>query len=132
MPAIGLLLLVAQALCAVHAGRTGRPFFWIYLIIFVPMLGMVVYLLAEVAPELVNSRPARRAAGGVAIALDPGKGIREAARRVEITPTTDNKITLAGEYLRAGRTDEAIDYGPRHQYREQREWYDIAKRQLAA
>jgi hypothetical protein len=27
---------------------------------------------------------------------------------------------------------QAIDYGPRHQRREQREWYDIARRQLAS
>ena len=27
---------------------------------------------------------------------------------------------------------QAIDYGPRHQYREQREWYELARRQLAA
>jgi hypothetical protein len=27
---------------------------------------------------------------------------------------------------------KAIDYGPRYQYREQREWYQLAKRQLAA
>jgi hypothetical protein len=26
---------------------------------------------------------------------------------------------------------QAIDYGPRHQRREQREWYDLARRQLA-
>jgi len=41
-----------------------------------------------------------------------------------------------------GRVDEArglfeeirkvIDYGPRHQYRAQREWYELAKRALAA
>ena len=27
---------------------------------------------------------------------------------------------------------KGIDYGPRHQYREQRQWYDLAKRELAA
>ena len=27
---------------------------------------------------------------------------------------------------------KAIDYGPRYQYREQREWYELARRQLAA
>jgi hypothetical protein len=26
---------------------------------------------------------------------------------------------------------QAIDYGPRHQRREQREWYDLARRKLA-
>jgi len=39
MPLFGVLLLVAQVACAVHAGRTGRPFFWIYLILFLPMAG---------------------------------------------------------------------------------------------
>ena len=26
---------------------------------------------------------------------------------------------------------KAIDYGPRHQYRQQREWYELARRVLA-
>src|SRR5260370_8633312 len=108
MPALGLLFLLAQIACAVHVVRTGRNYIWIYIVVFVPVVGMSAYFLAEILPELTRSRPARDAASGMARALNPGKGLREATRRVAITPTTENKARLAAEYLAAGQTEPAI------------------------
>src|SRR5207244_3711932 len=103
MPALGLLMLSAQVLCAVHVVRTGRPYWWIFLIVFVPLLGMIVYLAAELLPDLLCNRHARQAASGVAGFLDPGRGLREAMRRKEISPTVQNKAALAEAYLTAGQ-----------------------------
>ncbi len=108
MPIFGLLLLLAQISCAVHAGRTGRPYYWLYIIMIVPVAGMGAYFLMEILPELMNSRPARQAASGVARAMDPGKRVREAIKRVAITPTAENKARLAAEYLAAGQPDAAV------------------------
>ena len=108
MPAIGVLLLLAQIACAVHVVRTGRNYTWIYIVVFVPVVGMAAYLIAEILPDLMRSRPARQAAAGMANAINPGKHLREAMRRVEITPTAENKATLAEEYLIAGRPTESI------------------------
>ena len=104
----GLFLLGVQIACAVHAGKTGRPFFWIYIILFVPMLGMLAYVAVEILPELVRGRTARRAASGVGRVLDPGRGLREAERRLAMTPTVGNKVAVAEAYLATGRAAEAI------------------------
>src|SRR5260370_17534821 len=108
MPALGLLFLLAQIACAVHVVRTGRNYIWIYIVVFVPVVGMSAYFLAEILPELTRSRPARDAASGMARALNPGKGLREATRRVAITPTTENKAPLAAAYLSPGPTDPPL------------------------
>jgi hypothetical protein len=111
MPAMGLVLLLAQVACAVHVARTGRPYYWIYIVVFVPMVGMAAYFLVEMMPELMQSRAARQAASGMARAINPGKELREAMQRVQITPTTGNKAALAGAYRDAGRpTDAAALY----------------------
>jgi hypothetical protein len=107
MPAIGVLLLLAQIACAVHVVRTGRHYVWIYLVVFVPVVDMAAYFLAEMLPELVHSRPAREAASRVEKTVNPGLRLREAERRVQITPTAENKAALAAEYLLAGRAAEA-------------------------
>jgi len=107
MPIFGVLVLLAQITCAVHAVRTGRQFYWIYIIIGLPGIGMAVYFFAEIMPELMQSRSARQAASGMARAMNPGKGLREALRRVEITPTAENRAMLAQEYLLAGQPAEA-------------------------
>jgi len=107
MPAIGILLLLAQIGCAVHVLRTGRSYLWIFLVVFVPAVGMAAYFLVEILPELMQSRTARQAASGVARTIDPGKELREAARRAQITPTVQNKAALAELYLSTGSPAEA-------------------------
>lgn len=108
MPAFGVLLLLAQIACAVHVVRTGRNYVWIYIVVFVPLVGMSAYFVAEILPELMHSRTAYQAASGVVRTIDPGRGVREAMRRVTITPTAENKARLAAEYLAAGQPQAAV------------------------
>lgn len=105
---LGIVMLCAQLACAIHAGRTGRPFYWIYIIMFVPTLGMLAYFVVELLPEWMGSRTARRAASDFGRALDPGRAVRQAERQVAMTPTAENKATLAEAYLEAGRHNEAV------------------------
>jgi hypothetical protein len=107
MPFVGVLLLVAQIACAVHAGRSGRPFFWIYLIIFVPMAGMLAYFFVEIVPEMVNSRTGRQAAAGVGRLIDPEKDYRAALRQVQISETVETKSNLAELCVATKRFAEA-------------------------
>jgi hypothetical protein len=88
MPALGLLILAAQVLCAIHVVRTGRPYWWLFLIVMVPAVGVIVYFVAELLPGLLGSRGARRAVSGAARVFDPGRGLRAAQRQVEISPKT--------------------------------------------
>jgi hypothetical protein len=108
MPVFGLVF-VAQILFCVHAVRTGRPYFWIFLIVFLPLIGMAVYFFAEMLPELMGNPRTRIAASQMAKTLDPGRGLRDAERRLAMTPTTENKAALAEAYLNDGRTEEALD-----------------------
>jgi hypothetical protein len=107
MPFIGVLFLVAQVACAVHAGRTGRPFFWIYLVLILPLAGMLAYFVLEIAPEMINSRSGRRAASGVGKLLDPEKRYRAALRQVQISETVKTKSNLAELCVETQRFDEA-------------------------
>jgi hypothetical protein len=108
MPVLGLLILGTQALCVVHVVRRGRPYWWIYLIVLAPLLGTIVYMGVEILPDLYRSRPARQAAARVTEVLDPGRGLRDAWRRLELSPTVENKTALALEYLSAGQPQDAV------------------------
>ena len=39
---------------------------------------------------------------------DPGRGVREAWRRLELSPTVQNKMALAQEYLASGQPQDAV------------------------
>jgi hypothetical protein len=48
----GTLTLIFQGAMAVHVVRAGRNLMWIFIILFFPLVGSLVYLFAEVIPEM--------------------------------------------------------------------------------
>jgi hypothetical protein len=108
MTSYGLILLV-QIACLVHAGRTGRPYFWFMIILFVPGLGVLAYLALEVIPGLLRGRTAALLSHTVSAGLDPTRQYRELARAIEAVPSVANLRALADECVRLGRHDEAIE-----------------------
>ena len=99
---IGLQLAVA-----VHALKTGRPVYWIFIVAFLPLIGILAYLIVEILPGLSQGRTARRVQSDVKRLVDPGRAYRHLAREVEAAPTVENRKRLAEECLRLGRTSEA-------------------------
>src|ERR1700730_18376881 len=108
MLSYGLILLL-QIACLIHAGRTGRPYFWFMIILFVPGLGILAYLAVEVIPGLLRGRAAARLSQTVSAGLDSTRQYREFAQAVETLPSVANLRALADECMRLGHYDEAID-----------------------
>jgi len=108
MLSYGLILFV-QIACLIHAGRTGRPYFWFMIILFVPGLGILGYLVIEVIPGLLRGRAAARLSQTVSTGLDPTRQYRAFARAVETVPSVANFRALADECVRLERHEEAID-----------------------
>ena len=102
-----ILTVVVQILFALHAHRTGRDR-WIFLILIFPVMGCLIYFLAEVAPEVWHGRMGREAKKKVKLALDPEKALREAKYAFETTPTVANRIQLAQLLTARGDHDGVI------------------------
>ena len=49
---IGAGTIILQVALAVHVARTKRPFIWIFIILFFPLMGSLIYIIAELIPEL--------------------------------------------------------------------------------
>src|SRR5580704_5830755 len=103
------LILFIQIACLIYAGRTGRPYFWFMIILFVPGLGIIAYLVVEVIPGLLKGRAAARLSQTVSAGLDPTRQYREFARAVETVPSVATFWALADECVRLERHEEAID-----------------------
>ncbi len=102
------LELALQIMLAIHAARTGRLQPWLYIILFIPVIGPLLYVVVELGPEFFGGRTGRRVSTGVVKTLMPDRDYRALARQVEIAPTVHNKIRLADECLRLGRAEEAV------------------------
>jgi hypothetical protein len=108
MPFIAFVHLALAAFFAVHAVRSGRSPYWLFVLFSFPMLGSVVYFFAEYLPTIRHTRGGMKAARAVHGIIDPNRELREATVEFDRTPTAYNRVRLAGALLAKGRTDEAI------------------------
>lgn len=105
---LGLLLLIVEVGLIVHAAKTGRFWPWGLIIFFIPILGMLAYVLIELVPEWFGSAQGVQARRSVVSALDPGRRYRELIDQLEVTDTIANRSALAEECLTLGKFDEAL------------------------
>src|SRR3984885_14879201 len=96
---IGLISLGLLVLCVVHAIRTGNIFPWIYVMVFLPGIGPLIYLCMVILPDLFRSRSAQSLKRGAARAIDPHKDFRAAMREVEMVGSADAKRTFAEQLI---------------------------------
>ena len=108
MPLIVLSVLL-QIACCVHVVRSGRPHYWIYIVIIGSFLGVAVYFFAEVLPNLHRDPVARRVAQNVRQKVDPEHGKRRAARQLDIADTLENRRRLAEQSMGSGDYQQALE-----------------------
>lgn len=108
MPLLGMLQLLVAIGLAYHAYQTGRPSFWMFVLIFVPVVGSVAYFIFELLPEFANSRRARKVAGDFRTVVDPDREWRKLSLQAEETDSVGAKLKFAEECERKGMWPEAI------------------------
>jgi hypothetical protein len=104
-----ILTTLIQVGLIVHAIRTGRNTIWIW-VLMTPFIGPLAYVVAEILPELIGSRTARRAMSNAKRAIDPTRDLRNAHLRLRTTDSIDSRRRVADELCNAGNYAEAIDY----------------------
>lgn len=109
MHPILILSVLLQITCAVHVVRTGRPMYWIFILLIGSYIAIAVYLIAEVLPDMRNSRGARRVVRSVHDRIDPERGKRKASRQLDIADTQDNRRRLAEQSLLSGDYQQAAE-----------------------
>jgi hypothetical protein len=106
---IGAASFALLIVCVVHAIRNDKIFPWIYIIVFLPGIGPVLYLAIEVVPGMISARQAGAMRRGVAKLADPNRNMRKAKREVEIVGSVDAKRKLADEYFAREQFEDARD-----------------------
>jgi hypothetical protein len=100
MHLLALLHFAVAIYFAVHAVRTGQGLYWVFILLMFPLLGSLVYALAIWAPEMSQSRGARKAFRNVKHVLQPTRELQEAKRALEQADTLRNRLAL-GDALAA-------------------------------
>lgn len=94
---------VLQIICILHALKTNRRD-WIYILIFLPGIGCIIYFIREIFPDIrhsgINSSNVKT--------LFPGGRIKELERNLKIADTDANRLHLAEEYARQQNFEKAM------------------------
>ncbi|MET0394962.1 MAG: PLDc N-terminal domain-containing protein [Chitinophagaceae bacterium] len=98
-------IVVLQIFCIIHCIRRGKPFFWIFVILFLPVVGSLIYLFTEV----FSNRDIQQVQSGVGTVLNPTGRIKKLENNLRFSDTFNNRIALADACLGAGQTQRAID-----------------------
>ena len=94
-----------QAICVLHCIRKGTQNRWIWLIVFLPVVGSIAYIFTEI----FTGRDIRNVQLGMGSFFNASGSIRRLENNLRFTDTFNNRVILADAYLAAGRTDEAIE-----------------------
>lgn len=108
MPLVGAIVLLIQFCFAYHALKTGRPYWWVFIIMGFPVMGCVIYYFVEVFPGSREQRRAAKAARAIARVLEPDAELRKRAEELEICGSVDNRMALAEECMLHQMYAEAI------------------------
>ena len=95
MPILGAVVLVIQLCFAYHALKTGRPWWWIGIIMGFPVAGCLLYYFIEVFPDTRESRKAEKAVQAIVKSFDPDKTLRDKVANLEDCGSVENRIVLA-------------------------------------
>jgi len=109
----GLLYLFLAVGLAVHAMRTGRSQWWLFILFFptwtiFPWAGSLAYIAIELIPAMFQTRGARKVRSELGSIIDPDKEWRERVAQAELVDSVDAKRALAEEYEKRGQWADAI------------------------
>src|SRR5512145_2724833 len=95
MPILGAVVLLIQLCFAYHALRTGRAYWWLFVIMGFPVIGCLLYYFVEVFPNTRESVKAEKAVKAIVKSFDPDKSLRERVANLEDCGSVDNRVALA-------------------------------------
>jgi hypothetical protein len=96
--------IVLQAICAIHCIRKGAQNNWIWIIIFLPLIGSVAYIFSEIFTD----REIQNVQSGIGTLFNSRGRIKRLENNLRFSDTFNNRIALADAYLADGQTEKAI------------------------
>lgn len=89
------LILALQGFCIYHMYKNRNPYYWVFLILFLPVIGSIIYIISQV----YNKRDAEIITAEIAHIINPTKKIRDLEKQLAFSESYQNRVNLADAYL---------------------------------
>lgn len=97
-------IVALQAFCIYHLVKNRREYYWVFLIIFLPLIGCIIYLITQV----YNKKDAEKVSSEIVSIINPTKKIKDLEKKLEFVETFQNHVNLADAYYEIGDYEKAI------------------------
>lgn len=94
-----------QIICVIHCIRKGNQQKWIWIIVFLPLIGGIAYI----CTEMFSRRDIHNVQTNIGSILNPTGTIRRLEETLRFSDTFNNRMALANAYLAGGQTIRALE-----------------------
>ncbi len=98
-------IIALQGFCLYHCYQNKSEYYWFLAIIFLPLLGCLVYLFTKV----FRKGNIDKVQDGIVTAINPSKRITDLEKQLQFSETFENQVQLANAYLEAQQYDKSIE-----------------------
>ncbi len=99
------ITIILQVICVIHCLKKGKQNNWIWIIVFVPLVGCIAYLFTEI----FTGRDMQSVQSGVGSVFNPGGRIRRLENNLKFADTFANRVALADALLAGGQAQKALE-----------------------
>ncbi|MBC3757384.1 hypothetical protein H7U19_03135 [Hyunsoonleella sp. SJ7] len=100
------LIIALQGFCIYHAIKNRSPFYWIFIIFFLSLIGCIIYIITQV----YNKRDAEKITSEITHIINPTKKIKELERQLAFSDSYQNRVNLADAHLENNDFQNAIKH----------------------
>lgn len=99
------IVLALQGYCIYHCYTNRNNYYWIFAIIFLPVVGSLIYLFMNV----IQKQDIDKVQQGLTAVINPSKKIIDLEKRFKFAASFENQVALADAYLEAEHFEKAIE-----------------------
>lgn len=98
------LIIALQAFCIYHVIKHRNQYYWIFIIIFIPVIGSIIYLVTQV----YNERDATIIKENLTSVLVPTKKVKDLEKKLQFSETFQNRLDLADAFFEMKDYNNAV------------------------
>lgn len=100
-----VITIILQAICVIHCLKNKTSNNWIWLIVFLPMIGCLIYFFSEI---LTRSQ-IRNFQSGLGEIMSPSGSIKKLEDNLRFSDTFQNRVSLADAYFMNRQYEKAVE-----------------------
>lgn len=89
------LIIALQAFCLYHFYKNRTNYYWVFLILFFPPIGCLIYIILKV----YNRNDAEKITNEITHIINPTKKITDLEKQLQFSETYQNRVSLADAFL---------------------------------